>query len=191
MSEKSEFIEHKDTWLSCSRRGVDPRGAGKWMLHTDQPHELYALLKEQLLAGKLQEAFSIKTRTEIPASGGSVYLHTGPYTDRSKLLRLAEELREINDSTPLGLKPPLVFKTDLHNTWCETIARPGDGYYELLKRNWLYKYENGKLIIRAAILGLHQMLEDPPHNADPEFLIIRSMLPEHMFAGERPVSSEL
>jgi len=184
MTDQMEFIEKKDTWLSCSRRGVDPRGAGKWMLHTEQPHELYNQLREQLLAGKLLDAFSIKTRTDLPASGGSVYMHSGPYTNQAKLLRLAEELREINDSTPLGLKPPLVFKTDLHNTWCETLARPGDGYYELLKRNWLYKYDNGKLIVRAAILGLHLILEDPPENSDPEFLIVRSLLPEHMFAGK-------
>ncbi len=190
MADQMDFIEKKDTWLSCSRRNVDPRGAGKWMLHTEQPHQLYALLKEQLQAGKLQEAFSIKTRTALSDSGGSVYLHSGPYTDREKLLRLVEELREINETTPLGLKPPLIFKTDLHNTWCETLARPGDGYFELLKRNWLYRYESGQLIVRAAILGLHQMLEDPPENADPEFLIIRSMLPEHMFAGEKPVSGK-
>lgn len=186
MVTEMDFIENKDTWLSCSRRGVDPRGAGKWMLHSEQPHKLYALLREQLLAGKLREAFSIKTRVDPPASGGSVYLHSGPYTDRPKMLRLVEELKVINETTPLGLTPPLIFKTDLHNTWCETLARPGDGYYELLKRNWLYRYDSGRLVVRAAILGLHQMMENPPENADPEFLIIRSMLPEHMFAGKGP-----
>ena len=184
MQNQTEFIENSGVWLSLTRRETGVRGLGKWMLHTGEPHRLYRQLKEQLLAGKLPDAAGIKTRAEQPAEGGAVYLHSGPYTDRAKLLRVAEELRQIHETTPLDLDRPLIYKTDLHNTWCETLARPGDGYYELLKRNWLYKYEQGRLIVRAAVLGLHRMLEHPPENADPEFLLIRSLLPEHMFAGE-------
>jgi hypothetical protein len=80
------------------------------------------------------------------------------------------------------LKGPLIFKTDLHNTWCETLSRPGDGCHELLKRNWLYKHEDGKLVVNAEIQALHQAMEDPQEDADPEFLIIRSMLPKEVFA---------
>jgi hypothetical protein len=36
--------------------------------------------------------------------------------------------------------------------------------------------------VNAAIQALHQALENPPENADPEFLIIRSLLPEELFA---------
>ncbi len=176
-------METSGTWLSINRRDVEICGLGKWMLHTGEPHQLYRRLKEQLLAGKLPDAAGIKTLAQQPTEGGAVYLHSGPYTDQAKLLRVAERLRQIHKNTPLGLDRPLIYKTDLHNTWYETLARPGDGYYELLKRNWLYKYAEGKLIVRAAILALHQMLEDPPENADPEFLLIRSLLPEHMFAG--------
>ena len=81
------------------------------------------------------------------------------------------------------LVQPLLFITDLHNTWCETLSRPGDGYHELLKeKNWIYKYQDGDLVINAAIQALHQAMENPPDNADPEFLIIRSMLPGEVFA---------
>jgi hypothetical protein len=58
-----------------------------------------------------------------------------------------------------------------------------DGYYELLhKNNWIYRYEKEVLVVNAAIQALHQALENPPENADPEFLIIRSLLPEELFA---------
>ncbi len=80
---------------------------------------------------------------------------------------------------------PLIFTSDLHNTWKETRSRPGDGYHELLHKNyWLYRYQDGKLIVNAVIQALHQALENPPENADPEFLIIRSLLPEEVFANE-------
>ena len=63
--------------------------------------------------------------------------------------------------------------------------RTGDGYHELLKeKNWIYKYQDGDLVINAAIQALHQAMENPPENVDPEFLIIRSMLPEEVFARE-------
>jgi hypothetical protein len=78
----------------------------------------------------------------------------------------------------------LTFKTDLHNTWGETLSRPGEGYHELLKEKyWIYKYENGKLVVNAAIQALHKAMENPPENADPEFAIIRSTLPGELFAG--------
>jgi hypothetical protein len=58
-----------------------------------------------------------------------------------------------------------------------------DGYYELLQeQNWIYRYEGGVLIVNDAIQALHQALEDPPENADPEFAIIRSMLPGVVFS---------
>ena len=78
----------------------------------------------------------------------------------------------------------LSLKTDLQYTWEFTLSRPGDGYHELLKENnWIYKYQDGKLVVNPAIQALHQAMEDPPENADPEFAIIRSMLPEEVFAG--------
>jgi len=80
---------------------------------------------------------------------------------------------------------PLTFKTDLHNTWCETLSLPGDGYHEMLKKqNWIYKYENGKLVVNGVIQALHKAMEEPPENADTEFAIIRSMLPEEVFARD-------
>ena len=181
--DRDRFIQREDYWISITRRDYQTRGLGKWMLHTEDPHGLYGILKETFLSGGLRDASSIKTKARPRRGVGSVYVFSGPYTDRAKLLRLVEELRNLNEGTPLHLREPLVFKTDLHNTWCEALARPGDGYYELLKRNWLYRYKDGKLVVRAAILALHRALEDPPPDADPEFMIIRSMLPENMFAG--------
>ena len=180
----SPFIEQTDYWTSITRPGDYPRGMGKWMLHTGEPHRLYGILKEEMQAGKLGEAYSIKTQTEKPSAGGAVYLHTGPYTDQSRLLRLAEELRALNGIHDFQLTDPLIYKTDLHNTWVETLAHPGDRYHTLLKGNWLYQYSAGKLVVNAALQALHGALEDPPANADKEFLIIRSMLPKELFAGE-------
>lgn len=179
-----DFIELENFWISITRKSKPIRGLGKWMLHTEQPHRLYKILREALKAGKLKDAFSIKTKAQEPSGGGAVYVFSGPYTDREKLLRLAEQIRLLNDSTPLKIDRPLIFKTDLHNTWCESLSRPGDGYHQLLKRSWIYRYQGGELIVKAAILALHQALEDPPQDADPEFLIIRSMLPNSMFAGK-------
>ena len=185
MTGTPSFIEKSDYWTSLTRRGDYPRGMGKWMLHTNQPHRLFRILKEELLAGKLLEAYSLKTKTEEPPERGAVYLHTGPYTDRERVTHLAEELHKMNKDHDFQLTSPLIYKTDLHNTWCESLARPGDRYHTLLKRNWLYQYSDGKLITNAAIQALHRAMEDPPENADKEFLIIRSMLPVELFAGEK------
>ena len=159
------------------------------MLYNEEPHRLYQILREGLTSGALPAAYSIKTKAEPPPQGtktGEVYIHTAPYTDQEKLLRLAEELREMDRVGQFRLVGPLLFKTDLHNTWCETLSLPGDGYHELLKKqNWIYKYENGKLVVNGVIQALHKAMENPPENADPEFLIIRSMLPEEVFAGKK------
>ena len=183
--DKDPFIESEDHWLSITREESEPRGAGKWMLHTEQPHRLYRILRDALRKGKLPSALSIKTKAKTPSRQGAVYIYTGPYTDRDRVLGLAEELRTLNDAHDLKLNRPLIYKTDLHNTWCETLARPGDGYHELLKRNWLYRYKDGKLVVNAAIHALHRAMENPPENADREFLIIRSLLPDHLFATPR------
>ena len=184
MTESSHFIETADYWTSLTRPGEYPRGMGKWMLHTDQPQRLFRILKEEMVTGKLAEAYSIKTLTEAPAEGGGVYVHTGPYIDQAIILRLAEELQALDGVHDFQLTGPLLYKSDLHNTWCETLCRPGDSYHALLKRNWLYQYSDGQLVVNAVIQALHQALEDPPENADTEFRIIRSMLPEELFVGE-------
>ncbi len=99
---------------------------------------------------------------------------------------MAAELQELDSKHQFRLVRPLMYKTDLHNTWGETLSRPGDGYHELLqKKNWIYKYQDGDLVINAAIQALHQAMEHPPENADPEFLIIRSMLPGEVLAEGR------
>jgi len=184
MTEETPYIEHTGYWTSLTRTGDYPRGMGKWMLHTGEPHRLYEILRAEMLAGKLVEAYSIKTKTEAPSGRGAVYLHTGSYTDQDRLLRLADELRALDGIHDFMLTGPLLYKSDLHNTWCETLARPGDRYHKLLKRNWLYRYSDGKLVVNAVIQALHAALEDPPENADKEFLLIRSMLPAELFAGK-------
>ncbi len=184
---QSPFIELSDYWLSITRKDYPIRGFGKWILPTGEPHRLYQILREGLLSGALKDASSMKTKAEPPggAGAGAVYIHTAPYTDQEKLLRLAEELGELDGAHQFRLVGPLIFTTDLHNTWKETLSHPGDGYYELLhEQNWLYRYEGGVLVVNAAIQALHQAMEDPPENADPEFAIIRSMLPEEVFARE-------
>ena len=181
----SAFIELSDFWISITRKGDYPRGVGKWMLFTANPYQLYEILKEGMKQGKLESAYSVKTKAEQPEEGGSVYVHTGPYNDQDLVLRLVNELQDVIQGHDFQLTGPLLFKSDMHNTWCETLSRPGDGYHELLKRNWLYKYEDGKLVVNAVIHALHQALEEPPDNADPEFLIIQSMLPVELFAGEK------
>ena len=185
---QSPFIELSDYWLSITRKDYPIRGFGKWMLFTKEPHRLYQILREGLTSGALRDAYSMKTKVEPPPQGatvGDVYVFTAPYTDQERVLRLAEELRELDGVGQFRLVGPLLFKTDLHNTWGGTLSSPGDGYHELLKeKDWLYKYENGKLVVNAAIQALHKAMENPPDNADPEFAIIRSMLPEEVFAGE-------
>ena len=185
MTDPSQFIEAANYWISITRRGDYPRGVGKWMLHTDDPKRVFGFLREEILAGKLGEAYSIKTLTEAPPKGGAVYLHTGPYIDQARILRLAEKLQALDEIHDFQLTGPLLFKSDLHNTWCETLTRPGDRYHALLKRNWLYQYSDGQLIVNAVIHALHQALEDPSQNVDKEFRIIRSMLPKELFAGEK------
>jgi hypothetical protein len=183
MTDTSSYLEQTDYWTSITRPGDYPRGMGKWMLHTTEPHRLYGILREEMLAGKLGDAYSIKTKTEAPPERGAVYTHTGPYTDQARIIRLAEELKEMDRIHDFQLTGPLLYKSDLHNTWCETLARPGDRYHALLKRNWLYQFSDGELVVNAVIQALHQALEQPPENADKEFLIIRSMLPPELFAG--------
>jgi len=183
---QSPFIELEDYWLSITRKDYPFRGFGKWSLFSEEPHRLFRILEDLLKSGALGDAYSMKTKSE-PAEGtkaGKVYLYSAPYTDQEKLLRLAEELHELDGVHQFQLVRPLIFTTDLHNTWKETLSRPGDGYFELLhKYNWIYKYQDGKLIVNAAIQALHQAMEDPPENVDTEFAIIRSMLPGELFAG--------
>ena len=179
-----QFIELTDFWLSITRQDYPNRGFGKWSLFTEEPQHLYRILEGLLKSGALGDTYSMKTRTEPREGLEKVYLHSAPYTDQEKLLRLAEELRELDGVHKFQLVRPLIFTTDLHNTWKETLSRPGDGYHELLhKNNWLYRYEGGVLVVNAIIQALHQALENPPDNADPEFAIIRSLLPELVFAG--------
>ncbi|MCJ7715416.1 MAG: hypothetical protein MUO54_02700 [Anaerolineales bacterium] len=178
------FIELTDFWLSITRRDHPAQGFGKWSLFTEEPHRLYRILEELMKSGALADAYSMKTRTEPREGVEKVYLYSAPYTDQEKLLRLAEELRELDGVHQFQLVRPLIFTTDLHNTWKEKLARPGDGYYELLhKNNWIYRYQGGLLVVNAPIQALHQALEEPPENADRAFLLIRSLLPGELFAG--------
>ena len=95
------------------------------------------------------------------------------------------QLQILNEGYNFDLLKPLIFKTDLHNTWWRNVSRPGDGYHELLeKQDWIYKLRGGKLLVNAPIDAIHQALEKPPEQIDQEFAIIRSMLPEELFAGE-------
>jgi len=94
-------------------------------------------------------------------------------------------LRALNEKFNFDLIGPLLFKTNLHNTWWRNVSAPRDGYHELLeKQNWIYEYQGGKLVVNAVIEALHRALEDPPKDVDQEFSIIRSMLPDELFAGE-------
>lgn len=184
----SAFIELSDFWLSITRQDYPRRGFGKWSLFTEEPHRLYRILEKLMKSGALADAYSMKTRTEPREGVDKVYVYTAPYPDQEKTFRLAKELQELGGSHNFQLVRPMIFTTDLHNTWKETLARPGDGYYELLKKNnWIYKYTDNKLVANAVIQALHQALEEPPENADPAFLLIRSLLPGELFAGsERP-----
>ena len=40
------------------------------------------------------------------------------------------------------------------------------------------------MVVNAAIEALHNALENPPEDIDQEFAIIRSLLPEELFAGK-------
>lgn len=186
MPKPSPFIEQNNFWLSITREDFPLQGFGKWMLYTDEPHQLFKILKDELLDGAFPDAFSIKTKSEPKKESlGEVYLYTAPYTDREKVLRVAEQLGVLNVKYNFDLMAPLIFKTDLHNTWWRNVSAPGDGYHELLEnQNWIYKYQGGKMVVNAVIEALHRALEDPPKEIDQEFQIIRSMLPEELFAGE-------
>jgi hypothetical protein len=182
----NQFIELSDHWLSITRKEHPLRGYGKWSLFTNDPHNLYGKLADLLKSGALSNAYSMKTRADHHGKQGKVYVYCAPYTDQKKILRLAQEICELDAIHQVHLNHPLIFTTDLHNTWKETLSRPGDGYHELLHQyNWIYRYEDGKLMVNAVIQALHQALENPPENADAEFLIIRSMLPEEVFAEAR------
>ena len=184
----SPFTELEDYWLSITRKDYPIRGFGKWSLFTKEPHRLYRILENLIKSGALRDAYSIKTKTEPTegAKAGRVYVFSAPYTDQEKLLRLAEEIRELDGEHKFQLVRPLIFTTDLHNTWKGTLSSPGDGYHKLLhEKNWIYKYENGKLVVNGVIQALHQAMENPPENADTEFIIIRSRLPEEVFAEEK------
>ena len=186
MAKPAPFIELNDYWLSITHEDFALRGYGKWMLYTDEPHQLYQILKGEMKKGAFSDAFSIKTRAE-PKNGavGEVYIFTAPYTDRDKVTRVALELKKLNEKYNFALMGPLIFKTDLHNTWWRNVSRPGDGYHELLEeQNWIYQYKGGKLTVNPVIQALHQALENPPAESDPAFLIIRSLLPEELFSGE-------
>ena len=89
------FIELEDYWLSITRKDYPIRGFGKWILSTEEPHRLYQILKERMLARLLRDAYSMKTKAEPPPQGataGDVYVFTAPYTDQESVLRLAEEV---------------------------------------------------------------------------------------------------
>jgi hypothetical protein len=82
------FIELEDYWLSITRKDYQIRGFGKWMLFTEEPHRLYQILKERMLARLLRDAYSMKTKAE-PSQGatvGDVYVFTAPYTDQELVL---------------------------------------------------------------------------------------------------------
>ena len=136
--------------------------------------------------GGLPDVFSVKTLEEPKEKKlGEVYLFTAPYTDRKKVTRVASELKGLNEKYNFDLMGPLLFKTDLHNTWWRNVSRPGDGYHELLEQeNWIYKFKGGKLTGESRDPGPAPGFENRPENADPGFLIIRSMLPEELFTGE-------
>ena len=186
MNNHARFIELNDYWLSITREDFADRGFGKWILYTDTPQKLFGILREEMKKGGLADAFSIKTLAEPKKEGyGEVYVYTAPYTDREKVLQVAVQLQILNEGYNFDLLKPLIFKTDLHNTWWRNVSRPGDGFHELLeKQDWIYKLRGGKLLVNAPIEAIHQALEQPPEQIDQEFAIIRSMLPEELFAGE-------
>jgi len=181
---QSPFLELSDFWLSITRRDFNARGVGKWMLYAPDPLQTYQRLRDILIKGGLPEVISIKTRREPRGAVEGIFVYTAPYTDLEKVSRVAEELLGFAREQGLELVRPLLFKTDLHNTWGKVYSRPGDGYHELLeKKYWIYQYQDGKLVVNAVVQALHRAMEDPPENTDPEFLIIRSMMTAELFAG--------
>ena len=121
---RDSFIELSDYWLSITQKEHPLRGYGKWMLPTKEPHRLYGILREAMKNGALVEAYSVKTKVEPPKDRGAVYVHTAPYTDQDKITRVADELVKLDEAHKFQLTGPLLFKTDLHNTWFETRSQP-------------------------------------------------------------------
>jgi len=116
---QSPFIELSDYWLSLTRQDFPRRGFGKWSLFTEQPLRLYRILEEVLKSGALKDAYSMKTRTE-PGEGskvGKVYLHSAPYTDQEKLLRLADELWELDGAHQFQLVRALIERGISRSKW--------------------------------------------------------------------------
>ena len=160
---QSPFSELSDFWLSITRRDHNPQGIGKWLVYTPDSLLTYQILQETLKAGGLADVISIKTRREPRDRIEGVFVYAAPYTDLEKVTRLAAELLQLVQEQDFQLARPLLFKTDLHNTWAKVYSRPGDGYHELLeKKYWIYEYKDGELVVNAAIQALHQVLEDPP-----------------------------
>ena len=185
MSKLSDYLELSDYWRSITRRPFLACGNGKWKIYTKDAHQVYKILREVYIASGLKDVTSIKVRDELEEGIDNVYVYTAPYTDLNKVSQLAEELLKLHWEHNFRMDRPLHFKTDLHTNWQKSISASGDGYHELLsKKNWIYKYVDGKLEINAIIDSLHQAMEDPPENADKEFAVIRSMLPREVFAGK-------
>ena len=105
---QSPFIELSDYWFSITRKDYPIRGFGKWILTAEEPHRLYQILREGMLAGALRDAYSMKTKAEPPqgATAGDVYVFTAPYTDQELVLRLAEELWELDGVHQFRLARP-------------------------------------------------------------------------------------
>jgi len=184
-SHLNNFIELKNHWHSITVRDHYPQGIGKWKLYSRDPHRVYQILREILVDGGLEEVTSIKVRCEVVDGIDKVFVYTAPYTDLEKIIRLAEKLTALNQEHDFQLDRSLYFKTDLHTTWSKVYSQPGDGYHELLReKNWIYQYRDGELVINAAIQALHSAMENREENQDPEFQILRSLLPSNVFARE-------
>jgi hypothetical protein len=110
-TDPSPFIELSDYWLSITLKEYPTRGFGKWTPSTEEPQRLYGILREALISGGLSDTSSIKTVAKPPqgAKAGAVYLPTAPYTDREVVLRLAEELGELDEAHKVQLVQPLIF----------------------------------------------------------------------------------
>lgn len=99
---------------------------------------------------------------------------------------MAEQLGALNVKYNFALMGPLLFKTDLHNTWWRNVSALEDGYHELLEQqNWIYKYQGGKLLVNAVIEALHRALEDPPEDIDPESLRSSGRCFQRSFSREK------
>ena len=185
-SEKSPFIELSNTCHSITRDGVSTPGRGKWKLHTRTPHQVFEQLRETILSSDITDVISIKVPSAPALGVDKVLVTTGPYTDMDKVTRVAEELIKLHQKHDFQLTRSLHFETDLQTTWFEEHSQPGDHYHGLLKHNnWIYKYSDGQLEINHEIQALHQTLEEPTENTDPELLRVRSLLAEELFPGSK------